>query len=44
MNQKSASSELMGENRVTEYEVAGLSGNWDDAYGEENVVAVCLTN
>jgi glutaredoxin 3 len=20
------------ENRVTEYEVAGLSGNWDDAY------------
>lgn len=32
------------ENRVTEYEVAGLSGNWDDAYGEENVVAVCLTN
>ena len=32
------------ENRVTEYEVAGLSGNWDDAYGEENEVAVCLTN
>ena len=22
------------ENRVTEYEVAGLSGSWDDAYGE----------
>ena len=32
------------ENRVTEYEVAGLSGNWDDAYGEENEVAICLTN
>jgi len=23
------------ENRVTEYEVAGLTGNWDDAYEEE---------
>ena len=32
------------ENRVTEYEVAGLSGNWDDAYGKENEVAICLTN
>ena len=24
------------ENRVTEYEVAGLSGIWDDAYEDEN--------
>ena len=23
------------ENRVTEYEVAGMSGDWDDAYGED---------
>jgi ribonucleotide reductase beta subunit family protein with ferritin-like domain len=32
------------ENRVTEYEVAGLSGNWDDAYEKESEVAVCLMN
>ena len=32
------------ENRVTEYEVAGLSGNWDDAYEKESEVAVCSIN
>ena len=23
------------ENRVTEYEVAGMSGDWDDAYADD---------